>query len=82
MEVNIEIGGRTEALDEGHGAGVGLGPFLSGLLDQERGDDPVNDLQHWREVLRMGGQQDAQRDRKRQHPLTHRHPRDDVVDPH
>ncbi len=25
----------------------------------------------------MGGQQDAQRDRKQQHPLTRRHPRDD-----
>jgi hypothetical protein len=48
VQVNVEIGGRTEALDEGHGAGVDLGPFLSGLLEQERGDDPMNDLQHWR----------------------------------
>ena len=42
--MNIEIGGRTEALDEGHGARVGLGPILSGLLDQERGDDPISAL--------------------------------------
>ena len=28
----------------------------------------------------MGGEQDAQRDRKREHPLTHWHPRDDAVD--
>ena len=28
----------------------------------------------------MGGEQDAQRDRKREHPLAHRHARDDAVD--
>ena len=28
----------------------------------------------------MGGEEDAKRDRKREHPLPHRHPRDDVID--
>ena len=28
----------------------------------------------------MGGEQDAQRDRKRQYPLAHRHARDEVID--
>ncbi len=61
VEVNVEIGGRTEALDERHGAGVGLNPFQSGLFDQKGRDDSVNDLKYAGNQLRMGGQQDAQR---------------------
>jgi hypothetical protein len=36
MEVNVEIGGRSEALDQRDGAGVGFGALEFGLLDQNR----------------------------------------------
>ena len=43
--------------------------------------DALHHLQHRRDQFRLRGQQHAQRDRQRQHPLPHRHVRDDVVDP-
>jgi len=78
MQMDVEIGGRSEALDERDGAGVGFGALESGLLDQKCGNDPVDDLQDGREQLRMCSEQQAKRDRK--HPLAHRHPGDDVLD--
>jgi len=62
------------AAGEATGAGVGVASPQPGLLDQKCRDDPVNDLQHRGAQLRMSSQQDAQRDRKRQHPLAYRHP--------
>ena len=53
---------------------------VGGAGQRKAGNDAVNDLQYRREQLRMGGEQDAQRNRKRQHPLAHRHPRDHVID--
>jgi hypothetical protein len=40
----------------------------------------VNALQHGCEQIWMGGEQDAQRNRKREPALAHRHPWDDAVD--
>jgi hypothetical protein len=37
-------------------------------------------LQHQRDQLGLRGQQEVQRDRQRQDPLSHRHVRDDMVD--
>ena len=73
-------GGRAETLDERDGAGVGFGALESCLLDQKCGNDPVDDLQDGREQFRMCSEQQAKRDRKREHPLAHRHPGDDVID--
>jgi hypothetical protein len=56
-----------------------VGAFESRLFDQKRGNDPVDDLQHGGQQMGMCGKQQAQRDRKRQHPLAHRHPGDDVI---
>ncbi len=39
----------------------------------------MHDLQHGRHQLGLRGQQQAQRDRQRQHPLPNRHMGDDVV---
>jgi len=72
--------GRTEALDERDRTAVSLAAFASRLFDQKGGNDAVDDEQHGREQIGMGGQQDAQRDRKREHPLAHRHARDHTVD--
>jgi hypothetical protein len=37
------------------------------------GNDPVDDLQDGREQLGMCSEQQTKRDRKRRHPLPHRH---------
>ncbi len=50
-------------------AGVGFGAFESGLFDQKCGNDPVGDLQDVGVQLRMCSEQQAKRDRKREHPL-------------
>ncbi len=41
-----KIGGRSEALDQRDGAGMGFGALEFGLLDQKCRYDPVDDLQH------------------------------------
>jgi hypothetical protein len=64
MQIDVEIGGRAKALDEGHRAGVGLGVFESRLLDQKCRNDPVDDLQDRGEELGMCSEQQAQRDRR------------------
>jgi hypothetical protein len=43
MQIDVEIRGRAETLDERDGAGVGFGALESGLLDQKCGNDPVDD---------------------------------------
>ena len=45
----------------------------------EIGRRPMHHLQHRRHQLGLCGQQQAQRDRQRQHPLAQRHMGDDVV---
>ncbi len=50
------------------------------LLDQKGRNDAVDDLQHRCEQMRTGGEEDAQRDRERKHPLAHGYSRDDVID--
>jgi hypothetical protein len=48
---------------------VGFGAFESRLFNQKYRNDPVEDLQDRREELGMCSEQQAQRDRKREHPL-------------
>jgi hypothetical protein len=78
--VPIQIGGRSEALDQRDGAGVGFGALEFRLLDQKCANDAVDDLQGEGEQVGMRSEQQAKRDRKGQHPLPHGHPRDDVID--
>ena len=40
MQVNVQVGGRAETLDEGDGTGGGLIALLAGLFEQERGLSP------------------------------------------
>lgn len=61
-------------------AAVSRYAFSPACLTRKLADDPVDDLQHGREQFAMDGKEDAQRDREREHPLAHRHPRDDVID--
>ena len=78
--MDVQIGGRSEALDQRDGAGGGFGALESRLLDQKCRNDPVDDLQDGREQVRMCSEETTKRDRKREHSLAHRHPRDDVID--
>jgi hypothetical protein len=47
MQMNVEIGGATEALDERDRTAVCLAAFASRLFDQKCGNDAVDDLQQW-----------------------------------
>ena len=60
--------------------GVGFGAFEPRLLDQKCANDPVDDSQDGARAGEMCSEQQAQRDRKGQHPLAHRHPRNGVID--
>ena len=63
--------------------GVGLHALVGqqpSLAEQVAGDHAVHHLQHNRHQLGSCSQQQAQGDRKRKHPLAHRHMGDDVVD--
>lgn len=77
VQMNIEIGGGAKALDEGDRPGLSLGMGQAGLVNHKGGEDPVNDLQHGREQVRLTGKQMLQGDGKGHHPLTHGHMRDD-----
>ena len=79
VQVDVQVGGRPEALDQRDGAAVGLVCLEASLPEQVARDHAVHDLQHRRHQLGLRGQQQAQRDRQRQHPLAHRHMGDDVV---
>ena len=48
VQMDVQIGGRAEALDQRDRAAVGLADLEAGLLKQEARDDPVVDLQHRR----------------------------------
>ena len=72
---------RPKALDQGDCAGVGLVALESRNLRQKAGNDALDDLQHRREQLRPGGEQDAQWNREGEHPLPYRHVRDEVAGP-
>jgi len=80
VTVDVQIGGRSNALDQRDRAAVSLGGLQPGLIEQGARDDAVYDLQHRRHPLGLRGQQQAQRNRQRQYPLAHRHTRDDMVD--
>ncbi len=45
----VQVGGRSKALYQRDGTALGFGALESRLLDQKRGNDPVDDLQHGRE---------------------------------
>ena len=84
VQVNVEIGGRSKALDQRAGSAGGLVGFDLGLIEQEARDGPACDLQHRRHQLGLRGRQQTQRDRQpnlaNPYPLAQRHVRDDVVE--
>ena len=75
VQVNVEIGRRPKSLNQRDCAAVGLKGLETGLVEQVARDHPVHHLKHRRYQQRLRGQQQAQRDRQRQHPLAHRHAR-------
>ena len=79
MQMYVEVGRRPKTLDQRDGAAVALLAFESNAIQQVARDHALHHLQYRRDQLGLRGQQLAQRDRKRQHPLAHRHLRDDVI---
>ena len=59
--MNIEIGGGAKALDEGDRAGLGLVPCQTGVFDHKGREGAVDDLQHGRKQLGLGGEEMPQR---------------------
>ena len=74
QRVQRVVGGRTR-LDEAGRAAVAYVGLEPGSVQQMAREHALHHLQHRRDQLRLRGQQHAQRDRQRQHPLAHRHMR-------
>ena len=62
MQMDVQVGGRAESLDEGDRAGVGCGAFQACLLEHKPRDDAVDDAQQRREQFGVRRDEDAQRD--------------------
>lgn len=75
----VRLAAEPKALDQRDRAAVGLVGLHARLLEQEPGDHAVHDLQHGCNQLGLCGQQQAQGDGQRQHPLAYRHMGDDVI---
>ena len=64
VQVDVQVRGRPETLDQRDRAAVGLLGLQPGLIEQETRDGTVHDLQHRRHQLGLCSQQQPQRDRK------------------
>jgi len=56
VKVNVQIGGRTRALDQRDRAAVSVLGLQPRLIEQEARDGAVYDLQHRRHQLGLHGQ--------------------------
>jgi len=72
VEVNVEVQRRAETLNQGDRARAGPLLRVSGLPDQVRGNDSVDDAKYPAAELGMRGQQKPQWERKAEHPLPDR----------
>ena len=59
MQVDVQVGGRAEALDERDGTGGGVIARLAGLLKEKRGNRAMDDRQHRQEQVGMDGKETA-----------------------
>jgi hypothetical protein len=78
VQVDVEVGCGPEALD--YLDGVAFVSDEPRSVQQVSRDHALHHPQHRYDQLGQRGQQHAQRDRQRQHPLAHRHVGDDVID--
>jgi len=69
----------AEALDQGHRAGLASGTGQASLLQEMCRDRPPDEGQHLAHRGGFGGEQEAQREGHRQHPLADRLPGQDLV---
>ena len=79
VQVDVQVGGRAEALDQGDRAALTFVALEPRVIQQMPLDHPLHHLQHRRDQLGLRGQQHAQRNRQRQDPLAHRHVRVDMA---
>ena len=79
VQMGVEIGGTAKALDQGDGTSGGLLPFDTCLFDEMGVNRAVDNAQHRGDEFGVYGEQAPQRYGERQHPLAHRHARQDVV---
>ena len=69
VQVDVQVGSGSEALDQRDGAAVAFVGAQPGIVQQMARDYALHHLQHRCDQLGLRGQQHAQRDRQRQHPL-------------
>jgi hypothetical protein len=81
VQVDVQVCRRAEALDQRAAAAVAFVGLEPCAVQSMSSDHALHHMQHPRARLGMRGQQQAQRDPQRQHPLPHRHVRNDVVGP-
>jgi len=79
VQVDVQVGRGAEALDQRDRAAVAFIGLETDSVQQMARDHALHHLQHRRDPLGLRGQQHAQRDRQRQHPLPHRYVRNDMV---
>jgi hypothetical protein len=77
VQVDVEIGGRAQALDQRDGTALAFVTLQRRVVQQMPLDHALHHLQHRRDQLGLCGQQHAQLNGQRQHPLPHRRVRDD-----
>ena len=77
--MHIQICGGSKTLYEGNRAGLRLGAFQACLFGQKGRDGAIDHPQERRKQLGMSSQEKSQRNRKRQHPLAHRHLRNHFI---
>jgi hypothetical protein len=79
VQVDVEVGGGPEALDQRHSAAVTIVGVELGGVEQAARDHTLHHLQRRCDQFGLGSQQHAQQDRQGQHPLPHWQMRDDVI---
>lgn len=80
VEVEVQVHGAAEALDEGDRAGAGGTLVEMGAADQMGGETAVHDAQDFTQGPSVGGAQEPQRDGEREHPLAQRQRRQYLID--
>ena len=75
----VEVGRRTEALDQRDGAAMAFVGLELGTGQQMAREHALHHMQHRRDQLGLCGQQHAKRDGQGQDPLPHRHVGNDVI---
>jgi hypothetical protein len=80
MKMHVQVQRAAKALHQGDRTALPRAPCKPGFADQESADRAVHDPQCLTHRGRIAGEQEAQRKGNTQHPLTHRHRGQHLID--